>query len=64
MKEELKPLFKAEDNWFTEEEPTAEPIDWTRIDLSLRGLQIIHAHIPTFVEIPFRNIGRFPVKTK
>jgi hypothetical protein len=64
MKEELKPLFKAEDNWFTEEEPTAEPIDWTRIDLSLRGLQIIQAHIPTFVEIPFRNIGRFPLKTK
>ncbi len=64
MKEELKPLFKAEDNWFTEEEPTPEPIDWTRIDLSLRGLQIIQAHIPTFVEIPFRKIGRFPWKTK
>ena len=64
MKEELKPLFKAEDNWFAEEEPTVEPIDWTRIDLSLRGLQIIQAHIPTFVEIPFRNIGRFPEKTK
>ena len=64
MKEELKPLLKVEDNWFTEEEPLSEKIDWARIDLSLRGLQIIRARIPAFEEIPLRQIGRLSTKTK
>ena len=58
MKEELKTLFKAEDNWFTNEDPAADNIDWTRIDLPLRTLQAIWLRIPTFEEIPSRLIGR------
>ncbi len=57
MKEELKPLLKTEENWFTDEESDTNNIDWARIDLSLRGLQIIKARIPAFEEIPFQKIG-------
>ena len=61
MKDEsLRPLLKAEDNWFTKEDPPTDNIDWTRIDLPLRTLQAIWLRIPTFEEIPFRLIGLQP----
>ena len=61
MKDEsLRPLLKAEDNWFTSKEAAADNIDWSRIDFSLRTLQAIWLRIPAFEEIPFRLIGLQP----
>ncbi len=59
MKDEsLRPLLKAEDNWFTNEDPAPDNIDWSRIDLPLRTLQAIWLRIPAFEVIPFQLIGR------
>ena len=61
MKDEsLRPLLKAEDNWFTNEDPAPDNIDWSRIDLPLRTLQAIWLRIPAFEVIPFQLIGRQP----
>ena len=61
MKDEaLRPLLKAEENWFTNEDPPADKIDWTRIDLPLRTMQAIWLRIPSFEMIPFKRIGLQP----
>ena len=59
MKDEaLRPLLKAEENWFTTEDPPADKIDWSRLDLLSRTLPTILVRIPSFEVIPFWQIGR------
>ena len=59
MKDEsLRPLLKAEDNWFTNEDPAPDNIDWSRIELLSRTLPTILVRISSFEVIPFWQIGR------